>query len=129
MSNEVPISIRFKDIDMHQHVNNAVYFTYMENARAEVLMEGFLDFFSKGILLIVAEATCKYKHPIKLNDKIVCELQLERTGASHFTITYLFKEAVTHGLYAEGKTKMVVVNEQTNRPIRIPEEFSVKYLK
>ena len=129
MNNQIPIHVRFKDIDMNQHVNNAVYFTYMETARAELLMESFLSYYKQNILIVVAEATCKYKRPIRLDDKIVCTLQLELTGALHFTITYYFKDATTDILYAEGKTKMVMVHKESNRPIKVPDELINTHLK
>ncbi len=124
----IPVRIRFFDIDINQHVNNAVYFTYMENARIELFMEEFVEYHNRGIMIIVAEAFCKYRRPIRLHDNVVCELRVTLTGAFHFTITYLFKDAETDVLYAEGTTKMVMLHEQTNRPIRIPEEFIQKHM-
>ena len=128
MNNTIPIQIRFVDIDMNQHVNNATYFTYMENARAELMMDAFLSCFEQGILFVVAEANCKYKRPIKFTDQVNCEIRLELTGSFHFTITYLFKDANTAMLYAEGITKMVMVDKESNRPMAIPEAFIKKYL-
>ncbi len=127
MNYQIDIPIRFFDIDMNNHVNNAVYLTYMENARTDLLMEDFLAYMNNGILFVVAEANCKYKRPIRLNDKVTCHLQFELTGALHFTLTYLFKNPEGM-LFAEGKTKMAMINEQSNRPIVIPEELINKYL-
>ena len=123
----IPIHIRFFDIDLNNHVNNAVYFTYMETARTELFMDDFVEYHNQGITFVVAEASCKYRRPIRLHDTVTCELQLELTGLLHFTITYLFKDAVTDVVYAEGTTKMVMLDEQTNRPIKIPEEFLQKH--
>lgn len=127
MNKQIDIQVRFFDIDTNNHVNNAVYLTYMENARTELLMDDFLDYQSNGILFVVAEVNCKYKKPIRLNDKVTCHLAFELTGALHFTITYLFKNPEGM-LYAEGKTKMAMINEQTNRPIRIPEALIEKHI-
>ena len=123
----IPVHIRFFDIDLNHHVNNAVYFTYMETARTELFMDDFVEYHNRGIIFVVSEAFCKYRRPIQLHDRLICELQLELTGMLHFTITYLFKDAETDVLYAEGTTKMVMLDEQTNRPIRIPEEFLQKH--
>lgn len=121
-----PIHIRFSDIDMNRHVNNAVYFTYMENARVELFKDEFLGFLDQGIGVIVAEASCKYRRPIQLHDQVECELRVELTGAFQFTITYRFTNAETDTLYAEGMTRMVMIDARTNRPVRIPESFIQK---
>lgn len=128
MNYQIDIPVRFFDIDMNNHVNNAVYLTYMENARTDLLMHDFLSYQKQGILFVVAEANCKYKRPIRLNDKVKCHLSFELTGALHFTLSYLFKneEGV---LYAEGKTKMAMINESTNRPIKIPQELVDSYVQ
>jgi len=127
MKKSIEIAVRFFDIDMNNHVNNSVYFTYMENARTELLMDDFLAYKEQGILFVVAEASCKYKKPIRLNDKVIAELHFEHGGALHFTITYYFKNAEGI-LYAEGITKMAMIDEKRNRPIAIPIALIDKYM-
>ena len=50
---KLPVPIRFFDVDMNHHVNNSVYFTYMENVRTEVFMQEFLTYQQKGIQFVV----------------------------------------------------------------------------
>jgi len=57
------INIRFFDLDANNHVNNSVYFTYMEEARTKLLLEQFLKLQEEGIYFVVNEANCKYKRP------------------------------------------------------------------
>lgn len=125
----IPIQIRFSDIDMNQHVNNAVYFTYMENARSVLLVDELLKYHSEGMQFIVAEARCKYIRPIKLNDKLVCDLSFAQVRPTAFDIHYLFKNEESGIKYAEGSTRMVLFNENTGRPLPIPDWFTKKYLK
>jgi acyl-CoA thioester hydrolase len=33
----VPVNVRFRDLDAYGHVNNAVFFTYLEEARIKLL--------------------------------------------------------------------------------------------
>jgi YbgC/YbaW family acyl-CoA thioester hydrolase len=86
-----PVHIRFFDIDLNQHVNNAVYFTYMENARTELFMDDFIEYLNRGITFVVAEAFCKYRRPIRLQDKVICELQLDLTGSLHLPLHICLK--------------------------------------
>ena len=125
----IPIEIRFRDIDMNHHVNNAVYFTYMENARSAFLMEEMIKYHSEGFQFVVSEAICKYKRPIKLSDQIECEVSFIPLRPTSFEIKYLFKNSQSRILYAEGTTKMVLFNENTSRPMAIPDWFTKKYLE
>lgn len=128
-THSIPIQIRFKDIDMNHHVNNAIYFTYMENARSVVLMDEMIKYHSEGLQFVVAEAQCKYKRPIKLNDKLVCEVSFAPVRPTSCDILYLFKNEESGLIYAEGSTRMVLFNENTGRPLVLPDWFTKKYLE
>ncbi len=124
-----PVQIRFRDIDMNHHVNNAVYFTYMENARSVVLLDEMIKYHTDGLQFVVAEAQCKYRRPIKLTDKLVCDVSFVPVRPTSFDILYLFKNEETGVKYAEGTTRMVLFNEKTGRPLAIPGWFTKKYLE
>ncbi|MFO7853070.1 MAG: acyl-CoA thioesterase [Bacteroidota bacterium] len=119
----VPVNIRYSDIDMNKHVNNAVYFTYMENARTELLINDLINYEDEGIVFIVTEASCKYRQPILITDNVICELKFELLTPLRIGVTYLFKNADTSKLYAEGKTTLVMLNNNTNKPVQIPDEL------
>lgn len=123
MSHMVPVNIRYSDIDMNKHVNNAVYFTYMENARTELLINDLINYEDEGIVFIVTEASCKYRQPILITDNVICELKFELLTPLRIGVTYLFKNADTSKLYAEGKTTLVMLNNNTNKPVQIPDEL------
>lgn len=125
----IPIQIRFRDIDMNHHVNNAVYFTYMENARSVVLLDDMMKYRTDGVQFLVAEAQCKYKSPIKLTDKLVCDVSFVPVRPTSCEILYLFRNEETGAKYAEGSTRMVLFNENTGRPLPIPDWFAKKYLE
>lgn len=125
----IPIPIRYKDLDMNHHVNNAVYFTYMENARLAVLLNEMIKYHSEGVQFLVAKAQCTYKRPIKLTDKLFCEVSIAPVRPTSFDILYLFKNEETGVNYAEGSTRMVLFNDHTGRPLAIPDWFTKKYLE
>jgi acyl-CoA thioester hydrolase len=124
----IPLQIRLRDIDINHHVNNAVYFTYMEHARSEILYDEMVKYHKEGFQFVVAEANCKYIRPIKLGDKINCVLEFVPIRLTSCDIIYHFKNEKTGVLHAEGTTKMVLFNDNTGRPMAIPEWFTKKYL-
>jgi len=125
---KITLPIRYRDIDMNHHVNNAVYFTYMENARLEILRDELLKYHDQGMQFVVAEASCTYIRPIKLDDTLVCEMSFHPVRPTAFDIGYLFKNPDTGKVFAEGRTRMVLFNENSGRPIPIPDWFTEEYL-
>ena len=123
-----PIEIRFFDIDMNNHVNNSVYFTYMENARTNLLMDDFLACKDNGLTFVISETSCKYLNPIRLGDKVVCEMEFKLKRAVQFNVTYTFKNKDNNQIYAIGNTLMVMINESKNRPVPVPEKFICEYI-
>jgi acyl-CoA thioester hydrolase len=123
-----PINIRFFDIDMNQHVNNSVYFTYMENARTELLLDEFIRSKAQGFTFVITETSCKYLKPMRLQDNVVCEMIFELTRAVQFKVIYTFKNEITGETYAIGDTLVVMINEGKNRPVPLPQDFIDKYI-
>jgi acyl-CoA thioester hydrolase len=86
------LEVRFRDCDPMGHVNNAVYLTYLEQARFahwreiwgmrfERLPEG-----TPGVIL--AHAEIDYRRPAKYGDHLEVHIGLEAIGRSSFTYTY-----------------------------------------
>jgi acyl-CoA thioester hydrolase len=65
----VPIQVRFRDLDALGHVNNAVYLTYLEVARAAYFSRLEPDWVGKGHF-ILARAEVDFLRPILLEDPV-----------------------------------------------------------
>ena len=78
------IQTRWKDMDSFGHINNAVYLTYIEDARTTLFKRWNLNSQNKSV--IVASLKIDYftqiKHPSKL---IICS-KISRIGNSRFDI-------------------------------------------
>ena len=114
------IDIRFADIDAYHHVNNAVYFTYMEHTRTQVMLDYFLKHTAEGIQFVVSEATCRYLRPIRLEDELEVIAKFLIKGKVRFEIEFSFVTPDNSFLYAKGKTTMACVNRESGKPQRIP---------
>ena len=90
----VPIDIRFRDLDALNHVNNAVYFTYMEHARIAYLRHlGLFDGDVSDTGMIVAEAMCTFKAPIVFDQNIVVRVRAIHLKNSSFVFEYSLEDA------------------------------------
>ena len=61
----VEIQTRWRDLDAFGHVNNAVFVTYIENARGTLFERWNLPFDGTGQSLIVAAITIDYHKQLK----------------------------------------------------------------
>jgi acyl-CoA thioester hydrolase len=114
------IEVRFSDLDAYGHVNNAVFFTYLETARTKLFLEKFLDFMNDGLFFLVAKAECEYKKPIDLTDRVVVDMSVTRIGNASFDIDYSMHNG--NGIvFALAKTVMVCFDRSVNRPTTLPD--------
>ena len=82
---ETRIKVRSYELDFFQHVNNAVYLNYIEQARVELLQNaGFTldDFLSQKILPVVVNVNINYRRASHLNDELVIFTHISRIGTS-----------------------------------------------
>ncbi len=121
----IPIKIRFRDLDAFGHVNNAVYFTYMEMARTEYFSQiGLLkpgEFPSP--FFILAEATCQFKAPIQLETPLILQVRVNRLGNSSFDMAYRFVDEARDTVMATGRTVQVTFDYAAKRSVPLPDEW------
>ena len=86
MPHEKLIEIRWRDVDAYQHVNNAVYATYLEECRDE-WVERALDGVGDPWDFVLARVAVDFRRELRLEDEeVVVSCRLERIGSSSFTL-------------------------------------------
>ncbi len=124
-----PLQLRFSDIDGYMHVNNGVYFSYFEHARALFLHET-CGWNVMEVGTVVGKTTIEYLRPIHLEDTFKCLVRCTRIGNSSFDL----EQVIVGEGYSEGKifskchTVMVSVDMKTMKPKPVPEEYREKLL-
>ena len=113
----VPIEIRFKDIDMMGHVNNAVYLTYFENARAGYwrALGGRDGEWEHTYVLVHAE--CDYRSPATMQDRLGCNIRVVKFGNSSFVFEYVMRDDRDGRTVVEGQSVQAMYDYE-NRKVR-----------
>ena len=112
---KVPVEIRWRDLDALGHVNNAVYLTYFEMARlgyirallGDDIQRDPLTLLPVGFQFILAEATCSYRSPATLTDRLTIAIWVSQVGRKSFVFEYRITDAVTGRLVAQGCSTQV----------------------
>ena len=126
-----PIDVRFRDTDAMGHVNNAVYLTYFEAARAgyyhAVTGQTFEAATENPHSIIVAHARVEYRTPAFFGETLLVECGAAWVSRSSFALEYRVTAAESSRgagrVVADGETVQVMFDYAAGRPTRLPEEL------
>ena len=119
------VEVRFADCDPLGHVNNAVYLSYLEQARFGLWRKlwGFsgetATTAARGAGLILARVECDYRLPVTYGDVLDVNLALAGIGRSSFTYDYRITDVPRGRLVAEARTVLVVYDYAAGKPVAI----------
>jgi acyl-CoA thioester hydrolase len=121
--------VRFRDVDVLGHVNNAVYFTYMESARTAYWLKTFGGTSLRDLQFIVAHAECDFKIAARYGDELEVTIRTTSVRNSSFDWNYEIRNAITSELIANGKTIQVYYNYAEEKSAPVPPEIRTKLLE
>jgi acyl-CoA thioester hydrolase len=118
--------VAWHDIDSEQHVNNAVYFTYIEECGMQVIAAhgwpiGRMT--GEGFAILLRRQQIQYLQPAKLDDELKLSTWASGVKRSSATRHYTICRQSDGALLARVNTLGVWVDLASGRPIRIPPEF------
>ena len=119
------IKVRFSDLDAMQHVNNATYLTYLEEARIDYFNRLFnrkkesIDFEA-----VIARIEIDYIFPIVLGDDIEVYTRISNFGNKSVDVIHIIAIRKDSGLIkvATSITKLVYYNYKSRTTMFIPDE-------
>ncbi|HET7359230.1 MAG TPA: thioesterase family protein [Rhodanobacteraceae bacterium] len=116
------ISVRWRDLDAFNHVNNSSFLTYLEEARLQWLKQVPGPWFDAHAMPVLAASTINYRAPIAWPAELRVQLSCDRLGESSMTIGHRIVDAVDAGrLYSDGHVVMVWTNPDTGTPVPLPQ--------
>ncbi len=119
------IAIRWGDMDAMGHVNNTVYFRFMEQARI-----GWFEALAprgeawKGTGIVIANASCNFKRAMNYPGTVDVKVYTAPPGGS--SVATFYELVIGGDLYADGTATVVFVDMERQKPVRIPETIRVR---
>jgi len=110
-------TVRFRDLDALGHVNNAVFATYLEQARIAFLSPNGAQVED----MILARLEIDFRSPAGLGDTIEIAVTPTRIGTKSFDLEYVVRAA--DRVLAEAKTVLVAYDYATARSVELPDEW------
>jgi acyl-CoA thioester hydrolase len=118
----VPVPVRWGDLDAFNHVNNAAFLVYAQEARLEWLAGIGGNWFDENAMPVVAAARVNYRRQLAWPARIAVELAATRIGNSSVTIAHrIVAQDDPACLYADGDVVMVWIDPGSGKPVPLPE--------
>jgi acyl-CoA thioester hydrolase len=109
--------VRFRDVDGMGHVNNAVFLTYLEEARIAYL----LRFGAEVGSMILARVEIDFRSPLRMGDEIDVGVRPATVGTKSFELEYEVRRGDT--VAAEAKTVIVSFDYEAGRSVELPDTW------
>jgi acyl-CoA thioester hydrolase len=116
--------VRFRDLDPMGHVNNAVFLTYIEQARAALLAEVGAATGLEDMNMIVARVEIDFRAPVRFGQEVEISVHASRFGTKSFDLDYELR--VEGEVVAEAKSVQVAYDYARREPVPLPAAWREK---
>ena len=124
------VPTRWRDNDVYDHVNNAVYYAYFDTVINRWLIDqGGLDFRNGDVVGLAVETMCRFRGSFAFPDTIEVGLRVAHLGSSSVRYELGLFKAGEGQARVEGHFVHVFVRRDTQRPIPIPDKLRAALVK
>jgi acyl-CoA thioester hydrolase len=118
----ITIPVQWGDQDAFGHVNNTVYFRWLESARIAYSQRiGLFDLLSaERIGPILASTSCDYRRPVNFPDSIGVGIRVTRIGRTSLGHEHWIVSQNQEAVVAEGTSTIVIFNYAANQSQPVP---------
>lgn len=119
-----PMQIRFNDVDVLGHMNNTVYFTLYDTAKADyftTVRGRRMDW--KSVDVVVANVNCAYIAPVFFGEEIEVLTTCVSISEKSFKLLQMIREKNTGEPKSVCETVMVSFDASTQKAVQMPDEW------
>ena len=117
------IPIRWGDMDAYGHVNNTIYFRFMEQNRVEYLEQQGYKVMPEGTAPVIINASCTFLIPLTYPGVVDIKMYCGQPGRSSIPTHYEMRLQGDDTLYATGESKIVWMDVASGKSVAIPDEL------
>lgn len=110
---EIEERVRYSETDQMGVAHNKVYFEWFELGRTEYCRQKnipYKEIEARGYYLVVAEAFCRYKRPLRYDETFLIRVSLQEFTSKKAAFAYELRTKQEKKLIAQGYTIHIVTN-------------------
>jgi acyl-CoA thioester hydrolase len=115
-----PIEVRFRDCDAMDHVNNAVYLTYLEQARFAYWKAAEIGRLAGEVSYIIARVEIDFLAPATTGQVLDVAIGVTGFGRTSFSMAYEIRDT-SGGVIAKAKSVQVAYDYAAGKSVRLPD--------
>jgi acyl-CoA thioester hydrolase len=124
--NEIQVRVRYAETDQMGVVYHANYLVWMEMGRVELCRSigiRYRDMEQEdGVLLAVAEVSCRYLSPARFDDEVLVKTEVTRSSSRLLDFGYEMTARQTGRKLATGLSTHIFCDSEM-RPCRLPAKY------
>ena len=120
-----PRDVEFRDVDAADHVNNAVYLTYLETARIAYLVEALGADFAYELSLILASITVDFRSPARFPERLEIGARVTSVGTKSFVMEHEIRGGDGR-LVLEASSVLVAYDYEANASMAVPADWRIR---
>ena len=113
---ELKERVRYSEIDRMGVAHNKNYFEWFELGRTEFCRQKnipYREIENRGFYLVVVEAFCRYKKPLRYDDSFIVQISLMDISPKKIVFSYRLLSSDRESLLAEGYTIHITTDADT----------------
>jgi acyl-CoA thioester hydrolase len=124
----ITLPVQWGDQDAFGHVNNVVYFRWMESARIDYFRRIALGtaVSKDGAGPILASIKCDFRRQLAYPDTLFVSASIASIGRTSMKMVHRVYSTAQQAVAAEGDSVIVMFDYQTQRPILVADEIRAK---
>ena len=111
-------NVAWGDMDAFGHVNNVMYYRYIESAR--ILYFDLIEVFKYPVNTVVAHNACQYIRPIFYPDTIHIGVSIKEIKTTSMRMEYCLFSQQQNEIVAKSEAIIVFVDQNTMQKTQIP---------
>ncbi|WP_199610244.1 acyl-CoA thioesterase [Flocculibacter collagenilyticus] len=129
MTHSTLIKVRGYHLDIYQHVNNARYLEFLEEARWAYLEDsGDIEFFeAKGLAWVLVNININYRLPAMMGQTLDIKTRFSKIGSKSSVIHQEVYIKGTDKLIADADITFVCLDRKTGKPIVIEGDLKARF--
>lgn len=118
---ETTFVVKWGDMDAMQHVNNAMYFKYMEHARVDWLEQTNFLLLPSGHGAVIANAFCNFRRQLTYKDEVLLKMYVSDAARATFDTWTTMERVAEPGVpCAEGGATVIWIDTVRGKAASLP---------